>query len=123
MKAKWEGDKAVHSTQECPLCSDHTPVSHDTLLIISPMGHNKEMHHHVYSECAATRDLRTERDKAVESIIEAYAPTPRIPVGEIPKWFSNTQAQGQSVATRALATYNKNMGALAFCPSALPTAL
>jgi exonuclease III len=122
-RAVWEADKALHSTQGCPLCSSCLPTSKDTMLIVSPVSAHKEMHHHVYTSCPATSDLRTARDEEVKRIILSYAPNPRIPIEEVPLWFADNQATGQSKATEALALYNKHMGALAFCPLALPAAL
>jgi hypothetical protein len=94
------------------------------MMVITPAGHNKEMHHHVYLDCPATKDLRDARDAEVDRIIRELTPTPQIPLSDVPKWYSSCQAaRGQSEATRALALYNRRMAALAFCPMALPAAL
>jgi hypothetical protein len=125
-KKKWEASRAIHSTQECPLCTTDASTSLETTMIYhKPDENKKEMHHHVYLNCPKTADLRKERDKAVIEIIHKHTPNLKIPLEDVPRWFSNEDhpAQGQSKATRDLKTYCPKMGSLGFCPKSLPQAL
>ena len=88
-----------------PLCTVDTTCRANTTIIHNNPHANKEMHHHIYTSCPATADLRSRRDREVDEIIQKH--TSRINT-HISPWFSmvSDPATACSPANRALTNYN-----------------